>query len=241
MFQNRRRLVLVAVPVVLLIVLGAGVWWFFIRDDSPPAGTAADVEETLDELDEAASSDEIEGTWTVDPSIGTPGEPGGTYAGYRIQEELASVGGSTAVGRTGDVTGELTVEGDQVTAAEFEVDMTTLESDENFRDGRLQGSGLETDTYPTATFTLVEPVDLPEDATSGEELTYEAVGELELHGVTQELTVEVSAWLRDGTVSLLTSAPIVLAEYDIEKPSAPSVIGIDDEGEFELGVFLAKS
>lgn len=236
--QRRRWPLIVAIVVVLgLLVVGFGIWWFFIRDDSPRRGTAEDVAATLGECGDPG---DIAGAWTVDPSIGTPGEPGGTYAGYRIQEEIADIGGQTAVGRTADVTGGITIEGDQVTEATFEVDMTTLESDEQFRDGRLRDSGLETDTFPTSSFTLTEPIDLPEEATSGETLTYQATGELELHGVTQPITADLEAQLCDGEMGILTAAPIVLADYDIEKPSSPVVLGIADEGEFELGVFLTQ-
>lgn len=235
--KRRWPLVLAIVVGLGLLVVGLGIWWFFIRDDSPRRGTAEDVQETLGEC---GSADDIDGAWTVDPSIGTPGEPGGTYAGYRIPEELANIGGSTAVGRTADVTGSLTIEGSQVTEATFEVDMTTLESDEQFRDNRLKSSGLETDTFPTSSFTLTDPIDLP-DAAAGETLAFQATGDLELHGMTNPITVELEAQLCDGEIGILvTSAPVVLADYDIEKPTAPSVLGIADEGEFELGVFLTQ-
>lgn len=245
--RARRKLLLLGIPVVLILVGGFGIWWFLLRDDSPPPASIGGAREALDERESGESDaagtdvagDAIEGTWVVDPAVVPPDE-GEAFAGYRIQEELATVGAAEAVGRTPDVSGEITVEGDQVTAAEFEVDMTTLESDEGFRDNRLRDSGLETNTYPTSSFTLTEPLDLPDDATSGDELTYEAVGELDLHGVTREITVELDAFLDGDVMVIVASAPIALADYDIEKPSAPSVVSIRDEGRFELQVFLTR-
>ena len=77
----------------------------------------------------------IAGTWTVDPTVGSFDDFSGSFVGYRVQEELASVGATEAVGRTPDVTGTLTVDGTTITAAEFTADLTTLQSDEGNRDG----------------------------------------------------------------------------------------------------------
>ena len=51
----------------------------------------------------------IEGAWTVDTETGEFDyeTATGTFAGFRIQEELASIGSTTAVGRTGDVSGSI--------------------------------------------------------------------------------------------------------------------------------------
>ena len=83
-----------------------------------------------------------------------------TLAGYRFDEELVSIGANTAVGRTPDVTGTMTVAGGAVTAVDVEVDLTTLDSDSDRRDGALRTRGLESDRFPTATFRLTEPVAL---------------------------------------------------------------------------------
>ena len=45
----------------------------------------------------------LDGTWTVDPSIGSFSDFSGSFVGYRVDEELANVGAATAVGRTPDV------------------------------------------------------------------------------------------------------------------------------------------
>ena len=46
------------------------------------------------------AGDGIAGTWTVDPSIGSFGDFTGSFVGYRVQETLARVGATEAVGRT---------------------------------------------------------------------------------------------------------------------------------------------
>ncbi len=65
----------------------------------------------------------------------------GTWAGYRFDEELAQIGSTTAVGRTPDVSGSMTVADDEVTGVEVDVDMTTLQSDQSFRDEAIRSTG----------------------------------------------------------------------------------------------------
>ncbi len=70
------------------------------------------------------ASGEIAGTWTLDTSIGSFDDFSGSFVGYRVQEELAGIGGQTAVGRTPDVTGSLTIEGTTLSAAQVTADLT---------------------------------------------------------------------------------------------------------------------
>ena len=237
--------------IVLVVLAGAAFagWWFLFRDDAPPE---ADIETAGETLDEAAGSggeapedseaaDDLEGTWTVDPSIGSFDDFSGTWAGYRFREELASIGANTAVGRTPDVTGTMTVDGDQVTAVEVEVDLTTLQSDQSQRDNALRTRGLETDQFPTATFTLTEPIPLPEEVADGEPVEVAATGELTIHGVTNEATIDLEAELRDDAAAVVASAPVVLADYEIDPPTGFSVLSVAEEGSFELQLFFTRA
>jgi hypothetical protein len=70
------------------------------------------------------------------------------------------VGGHTAVGRTPKVTGSLTLAGSTVTAASITADLTVLVSDSAQRDDQLRRQAIQTDTFPTATFTLTQPIAL---------------------------------------------------------------------------------
>jgi polyisoprenoid-binding protein YceI len=235
-----------------LVVLGAAGlagWWFFVRDDSPAPADIDTASETLDEQagsgDDAGSTDGatpagVEGSWTVDQSVGSFDDFSGTYAGYRFQEELANIGGNTAVGRTPDVTGSMTVASDEVTAVDVEVDLTTLESDNGTRDRSLRSRGLESDQFPTATFSLTEPLSLPAGVADGERATASATGDLTIHGVTNQVTIELEAELQGDSAVVVGSAPVALADYDIDPPTGFSVLSIDDEGTFEFQLFFVK-
>src|SRR5690606_6530221 len=100
------------------------------KDDAPDevsldAAVESVTTTTAGDGDDTDAAEGVEGDWTVD---GTTGEfdfesATGTFAGFRIKEELVGIGSTTAVGRTGGVTGTMTIEGTAVTAARFEVDL----------------------------------------------------------------------------------------------------------------------
>jgi polyisoprenoid-binding protein YceI len=238
-----RRIVVIVAAVAILAGAGVGAWWFFIRDDAPPrASREAAVEGSTGAgaCDTDVTVDDVQGTWTIDGSAGSVAEGTGTFAGYRIEEELASIGGQTAAGRTADVSGDLTVDGDQVTEASFEVDMTTLQSDESRRDDQLRSRGLETERFPTSTFSLTEPIDIPADAQACEGINLTATGDLDLHGVTRPVDVELDASLDGDQIVLAGSAPIVLADYDIQKPTGGPILSVADQGTFEIQFVLTQ-
>jgi polyisoprenoid-binding protein YceI len=230
-----------ATAVAVVAVVGFAGWWFLVRDDAPSEADIDTASETLDEaVDGGASGDGVEGEWTVDGSIGTFDDFSGTWAGYRFDEELAGVGTNTAVGRTPDVTGSMTVQGDEVTAVDVEVDLTTLQSDNGTRDGALRSRGLQSEQFPTATFALTSPLALPEGVDAGERVTAQATGDLTVHGVTKEVTLDVEAELSEGAAAVVGQAPVVLTDFGIEAPTGFSVLSIKDEGTFEFQLFFAR-
>lgn len=143
----------------------------------------------------------VEGTWTVDTASGEFDDESatGTFAGFRIEEELAGIGSTTAVGRTGDVTGSVTIDGSTLTTAAFEVDRTTITTNDGRRDDRVQ-SALETGTDPTATFTLTEPIELGDAASTGDAVSVVATGDLTIDGETRQVAIPIDAQLVDGTI-----------------------------------------
>lgn len=160
--------------------------------------------------------------------------------GYRVQEELAGIGGNTAVGRTPNVSGTLTTEGRSLTAATITADLTTLVSDDDRRDNQLRRQALETDTYPTATFELTEPVVIPDTAAEGETAEVTAVGELTLHGQTQTVEVPLQVRYENGVLAVAGSIDIVFADYGIAQPTSFLVLSVDDHGVMELQLFFTE-
>ena len=243
--RRRRRLLLTIVVAVLLFAAaaGAGIWWFF-RGDAPDAVSLQAATEQVAETAATATAEtgSIAGTWTVDTSVGefSYEDSTGTFVGFRVDEELSGLGSTTAVGRTPDVSGTVTIEGTTVTAANIDADMTSITTNDSRRDDKVQ-SALETSTYPTATFVLTSPIELGAAAASGEAVNVEATGELTIHGVTTTVTIPMQAQLVDGTVVLVGSVPITFSDYGVSVPEAPIVLSASDTGTLELQLFLQQS
>lgn len=256
--MSTRAKVLIAVPVVVVVALvAAGLWWFF-RDDAPDEvsleAAVESVETTAPPADggadggsdgrttELSGDSVVDGTWVVDAESGEFDfeRATGTFAGFRIREQLVTVGAATAVGRTGDVTGSITIEGTELTAASFEVDLTTITTNESRRDGRVQDA-LETDRFPTATFELAEPVDLGSEAADGQPVAVTVPGDLTIHGVTKRVDLPVEAQLVDDTIVVVASLELVFADYGVAVPSAPVVVSADDHGILEAQILLVRS
>jgi polyisoprenoid-binding protein YceI len=104
----------------------------------------------------------------------------------------------------------------------------------------LRTRGLESDRFPTATFRLTEPVALPAGLTDGEGATLSAMGELTIHGVTNEITIELQAELQGDAGVVVGSAPVALADYGIDPPTGFSVLSIAEDGTFELQLFFSR-
>lgn len=250
--QKRRALPFVIGGLVVLAVLvGAGLWWFLGRDNPDEVDldtAAAGVETTTTTASEdgatttAPAEGDLSGTWTVDTSTGEFDfeSATGTFAGFRIDEELASIGATEAVGRTGDVTGAFVIDGTTVTEADFEVTLTTITTNESRRDNRVQ-QALDTGQFPTATFVLTEPIDLGPDAASGADVSVTATGELTLKGVTNPVEVPLQARLVDGTVVVVGSVDIAFSDYGVEVPQAPVVVSVSDVGTIEVQLLLRRS
>ena len=219
---RRIRRLLLALVVLVLAGLGAGFAVFALRGaDAPPPPALSDA------TPEAAATAAPAGrsSWEV-----VPGDP--TFVGYRVREEFVTFGVVDAVGRTGEVTGTVRIDGDTVESARLETDMTTLRSDESRRDNALRERGIETDRYPTARFELTGPFELSREPVP-------ARGRLTLHGETQPIVARVSGQ-RSGAdaIELAGSAPIEFERFGIEPPSVAGFVTVRDTGRLEFDLRL---
>jgi polyisoprenoid-binding protein YceI len=239
--RHKRRWILGGAA-IMVIVLGGAYWYLFGGSEpaevalaSPSPGGAAQSGSTV------SFDGSFDGTWTIDTESGSFEDFTSTFAGYRVEEELGGVGANTAVGRTPDVSGSLQIEGTTITAVSVEVDMTTLTSDEARRDNSLGTRGLETQSFPTATFELTEPIEVGKTPEQGEILEVEAIGELTLHGVTREVTVPIQGRWTGERIEVVASIEVALADYDIEPPTGFLVLSIADVGTVELNLLFQKA
>lgn len=220
-----RLVKLVGASLVVVVAAFAASYLAFFNNDSPDEFTLSTDGER------PAPSDDITGTWTVAQ---------GSEAGYRVREKLANLPAqSDAVGRTSDVTGTAVIGDNTVTSASFEVDLTSLKSDEDRRDNRIRSSGLESDTYPTATFELGEPIKLADAAAAS--VSVEAKGDLTLHGVTKSVTIPVDASRNGEQLELVGSITFPFSDFGIDPPNVAGFVTVEDHATMEFHILLARS
>ncbi|MGH2513465.1 MAG: YceI family protein, partial [Candidatus Limnocylindrales bacterium] len=241
--RSRRRIAtIVAAVIVALIVAGGGygLWYLFLRPSGPApvGGESLGVLPSLPASDASLPPTGIAGTWKVDTSIGSSADSTDSFVGYRVQEQLASIGANTAVGRTAGVSGSLTIAANALTATTITADLTTLQSDDQRRDGQLVRGGIQTGTYPTATFSLTAPIELGANPSAGREIDVVATGNLTLHGVTRSVQIPLKARLSGSIIEVVGSTTIVFTDYGIVKPTSFAVLSIADEGTLEFQVFF---
>lgn len=242
--RGRRGIWIAAATVAVVVIAGGiafalGVFGNAEPEEaalsSPDATTVAEPSSTG-----GGATGSADGTWVVDAMSGSLEDGTSSFAGYRIDEELGGIGTNTAVGRTQDVEGSMTIEGTSISELSVVVDMTTLRSDDDRRDGQLAERGLETDAFPTATFELTERIDLGTVPPHGETITVEATGDLNLHGVTNQVTVPIEARWDGDTIEAVASVDVALADHDIEPPVGFLVLSIEDTGTVEMHLLFIR-
>ena len=201
-------------------------------DDSAPGTETASADQTSD------APNGLAGVWTVEVAEGAVDlldEPTVSFAGFRVDEVLNSIGDFTAVGRTADVSGSIELSGTALVAATVEVQMGTLRTDNSFRDGRVY-QALNTNDFPLAVFTLTEPVELPAGLADGEPFSGPADGDLTIKGVTNQVTFDLQAQRVGDSIVAVGSSEVVFSDYGVTAPTAPIVASVEDHGimEFQL-------
>src|SRR6266480_3878153 len=233
--KNRRTLIAAIVGGALLLgAAGLGIIYFVVFAGSSPQKLALSSPTPSTSAATSPDSSAAAGTWTVGS---------GSQAGYRVREKLASLSApSDAGGRTTAVTGTLTLtqagSGYSVPAADFTVDVSKLSSDQSRRDQRIHSQGLESDRYPTATFTLTSAIALTADAGSGQTIHLSATGALTIHGVTKSVTIPIDARLTGSKIELVGSITFPFSQFGMTPPSIGGFVSVQNSTTLEFQLLL---
>ncbi|HBV25414.1 MAG TPA: hypothetical protein DEB44_05740, partial [Acidimicrobiaceae bacterium] len=192
--MKKRRIVLTTAA--LVIVIGAmaayGVWRVI---SNAPDEVSLDAAVASLETSEVVGQDlSTEGTWVIDSDSGsfTFEEASGSFVGFRIKEELARIGKITAVGRTGEVDGELRIGAGELQSVSVSADLSTLITNDSRRD-RAARNALNVSENPIASFSMDKPVAL--SATDGSAVSLKVKGELLINGIGREAEFDLQAQL----------------------------------------------
>ena len=149
----------------------------------------------------------------------------GSEATFSVGEELRNLPlPIVAVMRTESLSGEVHLDGRE---SRVSIDLQTLSSDQAFRDrwtrNRLFGQ------HPTGTFILPDATPLPDGFTNGDTVETQVSGTLELLGQTFPVTFDIQARDDGDVVVILGKTTFTWDDFGIEKPTAPSVVSLEDE------------
>ncbi|MEX0786526.1 MAG: YceI family protein [Dehalococcoidia bacterium] len=229
----RRAILFGGGAAVLLVILAVAGWWLFVREDADLATEPPDIPS---DLVDATSEPEPGGdvlTFRIVPEE--------SEAAYFVDEELASLPlPSTAKGATTAIEGEfhLTTDGAGLAPgfeSRFTVDLTTLQSDEDRRDNRVQDA-LQTSLHPAATFTVAGVTGFDASLADGEQQDLVLTGTLDLHGVQREVSWEVEARREGNVISALATVSFAFSDFNITPPNIAGFVSVSDEATLQVQV-----
>jgi polyisoprenoid-binding protein YceI len=226
---TKPRVLLIA---VVAVVAAFAIAYFTLFDtDSPSKLTLQTKGSTA-----AAPTGDLAGTWTV---------ADGSVAGYRVREKLAQLPApSDAVGRTGAITGQVTMtdRGGAYSAenANFTADVSQLQSDQAKRENKIHSIGLETDKYPQATFAAAGPISIPDDAVNGKAVTVPVEGDLMLHGQTKKVTIPLQVQRNGAQLKLVGTYQFAWSDFSMSAPSLPPFVSVTGNPTLEFSLLMSK-
>jgi polyisoprenoid-binding protein YceI len=161
----------------------------------------------------------------------------GNEARYRVREQLANLDfPNDAVGVTRAITGQLVLDGQGEVvpgASKFVIDVTTLKSDKERRDGYLQRRTLETEQYPTVTLAPTTLRGLPWPLPATGAFTFELEGDLTIKTVTRSVRWQVSATAEGGGFSGTAATRFPFEAFELTQPKVSIVLSVENEIKLE--------
>jgi polyisoprenoid-binding protein YceI len=229
--MSRRLGWILGVVIALVIAVPAGtfVYIHFVEGDAP-APLSLDTKSAADGSSSPVPTGGISGTWTPTAD---------SVFRYRVNEVLFGQN-ATAVGSTSKVDGTMVINDTTVSEASLTVDMASVSSDRAQRDNQFRNRIMDVASFPTATFELSQPIQLPGVPNDASTVSVRATGVLTLHGTPKTVTVDLAAQRSGQLLKVNGSIPVVFADYNIPNPTFGPV-STDDHGVLELLVVFQKN
>ena len=246
--SNRRTVIITTC--VLLVVVGAmaayGAWRVLSaapEEVSLDAAVAAVEEQASNDgvkkVADTADALSTDGVWYVDTDSGSFSfeEASGSFVGFRVKEELVKIGDITAVGRTEQVEGELSIQNGQLVSVSISADLSAIVTNDSRRDNAARNA-MNVKENPIASYVLDQPVDLPE--TDGSQIALQAEGQLTVNGISKAVIFELEAEAVARSIVVVGQTEVIFADYDIAVPSASIVVSAEDHGVVEFQLLFVR-
>jgi polyisoprenoid-binding protein YceI len=169
--------------------------------------------------------------------------PDGNEARYRVREQLMHHDlPNDAVGKTSVITGGITIAPSGVVdtaASKITIDVTSLKSDQERRDGYVAHRTLETAQYPTVEFvpTSLSGAKLP---LTGTEQSFDVVGNLTVHGVTRPTTWHVAARRSGSDITGTGWTTFTFEDVQLAQPRVSILLSVADTIRLEYDFHLVR-
>ncbi len=137
----------------------------------------------------------------------------------------------TAIGRTSSVSGTVYVDLDNPqnsSIGPLSINISTFKSDSDQRDASLRKYWLESEQYPLATFVPTALAGLPSSYQEGREVSFTVTGDLTVHGITQQITFDVTVNVTDEQISGQAIGYLLMPDFDIVPPSIAGVLQAEE-------------
>lgn len=143
-----------------------------------------------------------------------------------------------AIGVANEMEGAVAIDGDgQVIEDQSRVvvSLVNIRTDQSRRDRFIKGETLQVSRYPNVEFAPREVRGLPNTVPASGEAAFQLVGDLTIHGTTQEDWVwDVEATFGADAVTGIARTVITLPQFGMQKPNVASVLSIEDEIRLEI-------
>jgi polyisoprenoid-binding protein YceI len=233
--RTRRGIIAAISAAVLIVAVGGFAFIYFVLfpTSAPKPFSLASSKHAQP----VGSASVLVGRWTI---------TSGSQAGYRVREKLAFLPAlDDAVGRTSEITGGasfgLSAGNLTVSAASFVINVYSLKSNEAMRDQHIHTIGIQSATYPTASFKLTRPLTLPSSALSGHVATVKVTGNVRMHGTTRLLTLPVEMTLSSSRIRAVGSFTFPWGLFDMSAPSVGGFVSVEPDATMEFDLSLARA
>jgi len=109
------------------------------------------------------------------------------------------------------------------------------------RDERIRTIGLQSDTYPTATFKLTTPISLPADAQGISAASVSATGVLTIHGTSKTVTIPLELRVTGSALEAVGSLTFPWGEFGMTAPSVGGFVNVTNKATMEFDLHLRRA
>ncbi len=229
---------------ILLLLAGCG-------SATPAAVAPAPSEPTATPVAPAPTATPVAPAPTATPVAPAPAAAAGGFrtfvvvpeestASYLVNEEFfagalskygISAGQKATVGSTHAVAGSLALDlkaAQPLGANRFTVDLPSLTSEQQLRDGWIRDNALESNKYPEAVFVASSIEGAPSAYTEGQEVQFQMVGELTVRSLSLPVTFDVTATLSGDTIRGVAEAKVNMSDFGITPPNFANTLVVAD-------------